>query len=55
MAVRRTPPPPPSPSPRLSPNPTLPDQVGPYNKRASSLLYQSWVQQAGGAVKAVLY
>ena len=27
------------------------NEVGPYNKRASSLIYQSWVQQAGGAVK----
>jgi hypothetical protein len=25
--------------------------VGPYNKRASSLIYLSWVQQAGGSVK----
>ena len=25
--------------------------MGPYNKRASSLIYQSWVQQAGGSVK----
>ena len=27
------------------------NEVGPYNKRASSLIYQSWVQQAGGSVK----
>ena len=25
--------------------------MGPYNKRASSLIYLSWVQQAGGSVK----